>query len=1240
MHPISREGARPMTAGEQDPQIRELLARLAARLDRIEDHLGLPPSAVVDDRRSETPADAPSDAPADALADAPSGDPADAASAVEHIRPRRESADLRSTLRRLASDEPVDVQGDVQSSVQGSVSDTSSPSRSAPPPPPPPPPAWSDETVDEDGPQASHDGRAAAAGAAFAESAAVQADDGFGTPGQADVGVADAGDGWPNEILTEEAAAEAAPPSPPSHAPPAGTAPTPPAPKRSSMEELIGGNWAAWGGAAILFLAALFAIKIAVDRGWWGTLAPPVKFAVIAAGGLAMVAAGEVAFRRIGRRASVGLFGAGLGILYLDAFAAFQFWDLVPGGGAFLLMGIVAIGGFALTYRTGSLTIGVLSIVGGFLTPLLLHGQSGRDVELLTYLTVLLGISLGLAATNRHAFWPMRFLALIATGLVMFFWLMSPGGSQWIIGLVFMAIWWTMVLAESLVAALRGHSRRGNVVMTLVATAAWASAGTWLLSGAGAAGTDWTGVFTLCIGALAAAAALQFGPGLDGLRARPRTPMDVLAVALWVQAAILLTTAVALHFDGAGRAVAWLVIAVGAIETGRRLPSRGLDIFGLVVGALALVDVCFGSWIVAPELLDEITTIGPVTITGWSIISLLAMAALSAAAVRLRDRRPTNWQITPVVLTALAAVFWLVWWQIQAAPSAITFGWLGGAALLLAVSPLARRQRALGLGGLVIVAAIARWVTVDLVGRRLDPSWDPGATPPFLNGPTITAVVIGGLGWWMVRLLTARRRELLAQTEVGSGGGGDGRRSSMYAERGFAAAAQCAALGIVLVGLLALSFDADRIVEGLFAADAGQDWLVGHVRQNALTALWAVGALALALLGRVSAITGAAPGSPALPGREEAQRPMPILAAASALILAGCTIKFLVFDTLAWVVNFGRDGVDGLAPMVNVQMFTGVVIAVTALMVRRWIHRPRPADAAHDGVAAGLDSATAWIPVGAAIVLLWALTFEIDRVLTPVIEGVSVPEAAMHPWLLRVLWWTVLWTAGGVALSAIGRWRRSWTCVPAGAVMVAGSAFAWLGYATLGWRFTHPPLDLPVVGNLQFMVGVVVAAGAIGVALIHRSLDAAVAGRLFREVNVPGTVVATLSIIGLWLGTLELDRALADDPKLRLASFSVWWGLYAIGLIAAGFARRSSLARFAGLGLLAFTAIKVVAVDMAGIDNIWRVVSSAAIGLLLLATSVVYARFGASVKAEQDEHASDGGSASETQRHSDDDGPR
>jgi uncharacterized membrane protein len=79
-------------------------------------------------------------------------------------------------------------------------------------------------------------------------------------------------------------------------------------------------------------------------------------------------------------------------------------------------------------------------------------------------------------------------------------------------------------------------------------------------------------------------------------------------------------------------------------------------------------------------------------------------------------------------------------------------------------------------------------------------------------------------------------------------------------------------------------------------------------------------------------------------------------------------------------------------------------------------------------------------------------------------------------------------------------------------------------------------------------------------------------------------------------------------PGARAASLSVLWSLFSIGLLVAGFRLRIKNLRIAALSLFAFTAVKVVLVDMAQAATPYRIVSSILLGAALVGASFLYHR--------------------------------
>ncbi len=73
-------------------------------------------------------------------------------------------------------------------------------------------------------------------------------------------------------------------------------------------------------------------------------------------------------------------------------------------------------------------------------------------------------------------------------------------------------------------------------------------------------------------------------------------------------------------------------------------------------------------------------------------------------------------------------------------------------------------------------------------------------------------------------------------------------------------------------------------------------------------------------------------------------------------------------------------------------------------------------------------------------------------------------------------------------------------------------------------------------------------------------------------------------------------------------ALSVVWAAYAAALAAYGFVRRVAVIRWAALVLFAFTVVKVMLVDIAELEKLYRIVVFAVLGFLLLLVAWGYHR--------------------------------
>jgi uncharacterized membrane protein len=120
-----------------------------------------------------------------------------------------------------------------------------------------------------------------------------------------------------------------------------------------------------------------------------------------------------------------------------------------------------------------------------------------------------------------------------------------------------------------------------------------------------------------------------------------------------------------------------------------------------------------------------------------------------------------------------------------------------------------------------------------------------------------------------------------------------------------------------------------------------------------------------------------------------------------------------------------------------------------------------------------------------------------------------------------------------------------------------------------------------------------------------RDDEEALLGCIAVTANIGALVALSLEIWGAFgrMQSLEIDRGLAQ--QLALSSL---WLLYALGLIAAGVAKKSAALRWQALALLGIVIGKVFFLDLSFLDRFYRIVSFLLLGLVLMMISFYYQR--------------------------------
>ena len=206
---------------------------------------------------------------------------------------------------------------------------------------------------------------------------------------------------------------------------------------------------------------------------------------------------------------------------------------------------------------------------------------------------------------------------------------------------------------------------------------------------------------------------------------------------------------------------------------------------------------------------------------------------------------------------------------------------------------------------------------------------------------------------------------------------------------------------------------------------------------------------------------------------------------------------------------------------------------------------------------------------------------------------------------------TVLWAVGAWAYLWAGRRARAsagWTWGVGALVLLVSAIFGFSAFAH--YAGSGHLLAL----NARFGAGALVVAATFGygwTVLRARFDDSARALSLaFGRGGMSVALVALLSLFSVEAYTYCNDVIVDSTRAMRAGQMSVTliWGLYAVSLLAVGFWRRLRAIRLAGLGLFALSAGKLVLVDMVGMQDIFRIISFVALGVLMVAASYLYHR--------------------------------
>jgi len=165
----------------------------------------------------------------------------------------------------------------------------------------------------------------------------------------------------------------------------------------------------------------------------------------------------------------------------------------------------------------------------------------------------------------------------------------------------------------------------------------------------------------------------------------------------------------------------------------------------------------------------------------------------------------------------------------------------------------------------------------------------------------------------------------------------------------------------------------------------------------------------------------------------------------------------------------------------------------------------------------------------------------------------------------------------------------------------------------------HQRSTTPIFNWYLYTYGIATAAVFLGARLLAPP----------RHLVLKSNAQAILASLGTVLAFLLLNIEIADyfsEPGATLTfqfsgnfardmTYSIAWAVFALVLLVVGIARRTRAPRYAGLGLLGVTILKLFFHDLARLDQLYRIGAFVAVAAIAMLASFAYQRFyAASVK--------------------------
>lgn len=156
--------------------------------------------------------------------------------------------------------------------------------------------------------------------------------------------------------------------------------------KVAGLEQRIGTRWVLFAGVITVIFSVGFFLKYAYDTNLIGPLG---RVVIAAVSGLLALAIGEITRRRGYGIVAKAVTALGFAILYAAVFSAHRYYGLIGSTSGFVLAILVTAAAMLYAVGMNEIVAAFLSLLGGFLTPVIVSTGENLPTPLFSYVLVL-----------------------------------------------------------------------------------------------------------------------------------------------------------------------------------------------------------------------------------------------------------------------------------------------------------------------------------------------------------------------------------------------------------------------------------------------------------------------------------------------------------------------------------------------------------------------------------------------------------------------------------------------------------------------------------------------------------------------------------------------------------------------------------------------------------------------------------------------------------------------------------